>query len=191
MKVKYESMSVPVGLENVCKIGKHSYTDGGSPNVIIHKDIHGKLIIGSFVSIGPYCNIFLGSEHKTEFISTFPFSRIFDNVPYIENIKTKGDVVIGSDVWIGGYVTILSGVMIGHGAIIGAGSVVAKDVEPYSIVVGNPVREIRKRFTQEQRERLLQIQWWEYSDDEIDKFIPLLMNEDIDGFITYMEGVLV
>lgn len=183
MKARYKGMTVPSHLQGICEVGKHSYTDGGSPNIILHQ-IHGKLIVGSFVSIGPHCNIFLGSEHRTDFVSTFPFSRIFNDVRYVENIKSKGDVVIGSDVWIGGYVTILSGVSIGHGAVIGAGSVVSKNVEPYTIVAGNPIREIRKRFSGEQIVKLLEIRWWELSDDRIERSIPYLMSSKIDEFIS-------
>lgn len=182
MKAHYEGMAVPSHLQGICEVGKHSYTDGGSPNIILHQ-IHGKLIVGSFVSIGPHCNIFLGSEHKTEFVSTFPFSRLFSDVPYIESIKSKGDVVIGSDVWIGGYVTILSGVTIGHGAVVGAGSVVAKDVAPYTIVAGNPIREIRKRFSEEQIAKLLGIKWWEWDDERIEQSITYLMSNGIEEFL--------
>jgi acetyltransferase-like isoleucine patch superfamily enzyme len=183
MKPNRFSMSVPKELEGICEVGKHSYTDGGSPNIVIYKDIHSKLKIGSFVSIGPHCDIYLGSEHKTDFVSTFPFSKVFEGVPKIECIKTKGDVIIGSDVWIGSYVIILSGVTIGHGAVIGAGSVVAKDVEPYTIVAGNPIRELRKRFTEEQIKKLLEIKWWEWDDVILRDVIPYLMSNDIERFI--------
>ena len=68
-------------------------------------------------------------------------------------IKFKGKglkIVIENDVWIGYGSIIVSGVRIGHGAIVAAGSVVLKEVEPYSIVAGNPAREISKRFTDDQ-----------------------------------------
>ena len=65
--------------------------------------------------------------------------------------KGKGlKIIIENDVWIGYGLIIISGVRIGHGAIVAAGSVVLKDVEPYSIVAGNPAREISKRFTEVQ-----------------------------------------
>jgi virginiamycin A acetyltransferase len=169
-------------------IGKYSYGWAGSPiyNVYVGDT---KLTIGSFCSFAPNCQIHLGGEHFSNYISTYPFSAIFDDVPVIPCVSTKGNIVIGSDVWIGQGVTILSGVTIGHGAIIGAGSVVSKDVAPYSIVAGNPIREIRKRFTERQIQKLLDIQWWEWDDEWIDKFIPLLMNTDIDNFIRLAEEV--
>lgn len=182
MKSRICAMSVPKELENICSVGKHSYTDGGSPNIVIHK-IHAKLSIGSFVSIGPHCNIFLGSEHRTDFISTFTFSRVFDNIQYIECIKTKGNVEIGSDVWIGANVTILSGVTIGHGAVIGAGSMVTKNIEPYTIVAGNPIRTIRKRFTDQQIEKLLKLKWWEWPDEKIANIATILMSDNVDMLV--------
>lgn len=190
MRPCFPAMLVPKALEDTCVVGKHSYADGGSPNIVISGE-HGKLHIGSFVSIGPHCDILLGSEHRTDFVTTFPFSKAFVDVPYIECTKTKGNVVIGSDVWIGGYVTILSGVCIGHGAVIGAGSIVTRDVEPYTIVAGNPAREIRKRFTKEQINKLLKIKWWEWDDTQIEEVIPLLLNNNIDKFIEEVEGVKV
>ena len=183
MKPLYEAMSVPKELADVCEIGKYCYTDGGSPNIVINKEVCSKLKIGSFVSIGPQCKIYLGSEHRTDFVSTFLFSKMFSDVEYIEGRKTKGDIVIGSDVWVGGFVTILSGVTIGHGAVIGLGSVVTKDVAPYTIVAGNPLREIRKRFTDAQVIQLLRIKWWDWDDAQIHEAIPLLMDANIEKFI--------
>lgn len=171
-----------------CTLGKYCY---GSPILHFYNGPISRLNIGSFVSFGPDVNIHVGGEHCIEYVSAYPFSDIFDDVPGIECVRTKGDIIIGSDIWIGTGVRILSGVTIGHGAVIGAGSVVAKDVEPYTIVAGNPIREIRKRFTEEQRQKLLQIQWWEWDDKQIDRMIPLLMSSDIQVFIHEVEGVKV
>lgn len=177
------------GHKDKCSLGKHCYGAEGSPIVNFFKGPLCKLIIGNFVSFGSNVTILVGGEHFTEYVSTYPFSDIFDDVSKIECVKTKGDIIIGSDVWIGYNTLILSGVKIGHGAVIGARSVVSKDVEPYTIVAGNPIREIRKRFTEKQREKLLEIKWWEWEDERIDKFIPLLMNKDIDNFIRLVDEV--
>lgn len=185
MQARYSGMSVPDALKDVCEVGKYSYADGGSPNIVLTNAPYEKLVIGSFVSIGPKCNIFLGSEHHTNFVSTFNFSKWFVDGGHIDGVKTKGSVIIGSDVWIGAYATILSGVTIGHGAVIGANAVVAKNVEPYTIVVGNPIREIRKRFDDDIIEQLLRIKWWEWSDEEIGLAIPYLMSNDVGEFIVY------
>jgi len=141
------------------------------------------LIIGSFCSIAPDVQILLGGEHKTKWVTTYPFS-IFRNIEEITgHPATKGDVNIGNDVWIGMESLILSGVNIGDGAIVGARTVVTKDIPPYAIVAGNPARVIRKRFDDEIINQLLQIKWWDWDDDKIEKFIPLLLNENIANFI--------
>ena len=67
---------------------------------------------------------------------------------YLENkialeIDNK-EIIIEDDVWIGFNSIILKGVKIGRGAIIGAGSIVTKDVEPWTLNVGNPIKAIKK-----------------------------------------------
>lgn len=91
----------------------------------------------------------------------------------------KGDTIVGNDVWIGQNVTILAGVHIGDGAIIGANSVVGSNIEPYTVVVGNPARPIRKRFDDELIELLLKFKWWDKSVEEINELIPILTNSDL------------
>ena len=100
--------------------------------------------------------------------------------PAIEDLPLKGDTIIGNDVWIGQNATILPGVHIGDGAIIGANSVVGSNVFPYSIVVGNPARLLRKRFDDEMIGLLLRFKWWDKSIDEINALIPILTCSDID-----------
>jgi len=77
----------------------------------------------------------------------------------------------------------MSGVVIGDGAVIACDSHVVKDVFPYSIVGGNPAKFIKKRFTEEQINKLLEIKWWDWDDEKINKFTTLLCNPDIDKFI--------
>jgi len=96
---------------------------------------------------------------------------------------TNGDVVIGNDVWIGYGATILSGVTIGDGAVIGARTVVSRDVEPYSVVVGNSCREIRKRFDEKIIKKLLELKWWDWEIRKIKKNIPLLLTGNVDKFL--------
>ena len=74
-------------------------------------------------------------------------------------------ITIGNDVWIGDSALLLDGIIIGDGAIIAAGAVVTKSVEPYTIVGGIPVREIRKRFPTETVHKLLEFQWWNRSEE--------------------------
>ena len=82
---------------------------------------------------------------------------------------------------------ILSGVRVGDGAVIGAGAVVASDVPPYAIVIGNPARILKYRFPGQAIERLLEIQWWDKTPEEIAQFFPLLMQSDVYKFIEYFE----
>lgn len=87
--------------------------------------------------------------------------------------------MIGNDVWIGQNATILPGVHIGDGAIIGLNSVVSKDVEPYTVVAGNPARFIRKRFDDELIGLLQRLRWWDKSVEEIQNLIPLLTDSNL------------
>nr|WP_018367841.1 CatB-related O-acetyltransferase [Streptococcus entericus] len=92
----------------------------------------------------------------------------------------KGDTVIGNDVWIGQNAVILPGVNIGDGAIIGANSVVGSNVAPYTIVVGNPAKVIRKRFDEELIDLMLRFKWWDKSIREINSLIPILTCSDLE-----------
>lgn len=83
--------------------------------------------------------------------------------------RKKKDVTIGNNTWFGHNAIVLPGVHIGDGAIIGAGSVVTKDVEPYTIVAGNPAKVIRKRFKDSMIRFLLELKWWEWGDQRIRK----------------------
>jgi virginiamycin A acetyltransferase len=92
----------------------------------------------------------------------------------------KGDTVIGNDVWIGYNATIMPGVRIGDGAIIATNSTVVKDVDPYSIVGGNPAKEIRKRFSKEKIEKLLEIQWWNWEIEKITENLSILTDNNLE-----------
>ena len=101
---------------------------------------------------------------------------------------SKGDIEIGHDVWIGREARVLSGVRVGDGAVIGAYAVVARDVRPYAIVVGNPAREVRRRFTDAQCEALLAIAWWNWPEERILANIDQLNGRDVDAFIRRFGG---
>lgn len=166
-------------------VGKYTY---GTQNLKIWFDNpNANLIIGSFCSLANNINIYMGGNHRVDWVTTFPFGHIFRDVfPSCDGVGhpiSKGDVVIGNDVWVGANSVLMSGVTIGDGAVIANNSLVAKDVEPYSIVGGNPAKHIRYRFSTKQIEDLLQIQWWTWEDDKINKFSPLLCNTNIDYFI--------
>jgi acetyltransferase-like isoleucine patch superfamily enzyme len=143
-----------------------------------------KLKIGKFCSIAAGVKIILGGEHRTDLVSTYPFSVLFEAARGVDGHQvTKGDVMIGNDVWIGSHAMILSGVTIGDGAVVGAGSVVCKDVAPYSIVAGNPARQIRLRLDEATIQALLKIAWWNWPLAKIEDALPLLCSGDVKLFI--------
>jgi acetyltransferase-like isoleucine patch superfamily enzyme len=164
------------------EIGKHTY---GRPVIRSFAGSNSKITIGKYCSIARNVKIICGSNHHIEWVSTFPF-RILFNLPgqYKDGHPfDKGPVVIGNDVWLGDGVTILSGVKIGDGAVLAAGAFVVKDVEPYSVVGGNPARHLKYRFPEEQIRKLLKIRWWDWSDDKVIANVSLLSSVCLDEFI--------
>jgi acetyltransferase-like isoleucine patch superfamily enzyme len=160
------------------EIGKHTY---GTPSVIMFGN-DGVLKIGKYCSIAPEVKIFLGGNHRIDWVTTYPFSAL-EEWPEAHNIEghpaTKGDVVIGNDVWLGYESVIFSGVTIGDGAVVGAYSKVFSDVEPYTIVGGNPAKPIRKRFSDDEIKMLEEIQWWNWPEDKVRTNVHLLCSGQI------------
>jgi acetyltransferase-like isoleucine patch superfamily enzyme len=143
------------------------------------------LKIGKFCSIAPKVTIMLVNDHKTDCVTTYPFDALFnylDGGEFAGQAYTKGDVILGNDVWIGWNALILSGVRIGNGVIIAAHAVVTKDVEPYTVVAGNPARYIKHRYSIDHIEALQRIAWWDWPLSKIKDAWPL-MSSDIEAFI--------
>ena len=142
-----------------------------------------KLVIGKFCQIAAGVEFVMnGANHQMNAASTFPFYTLAGwdmKAPAPADMPLKGDTIIGNDVWIGQNATILPGVHIGDGAIIGASSVVGSDVEPYTIVAGNPVQFIRKRFDEELTNLMLEWRWWDKPIEEINSLIPVLTSSDL------------
>ena len=166
-------------------VGKYTY---GVNNITIKRDNNNAFLkIGAFCSIAESLSIFLGGDHRVDWITTYPFGHnhpeTFDGFHGIGHPQSNGNVIIENDVWIGTGVTIMSGITIGNGAVIAANSHVVKNVEPYSIVGGNPAKHIRFRFTPEQIDQLLRIQWWNWDDAKINASTPLLCSGNMDEFI--------
>lgn len=161
-------------------IGEHSY---GKPSVQQWGN-DGKLKIGKYCSIAGNVKILLGGNHRTDWVTTYPFNVL---VPEYRDIgghpSTRGDVIIGNDVWIGQDCHIISGVKIGNGACIATGSLVAKDVPDYAIVGGNPAKVIKMRFSDEEIESLLNISWWDWHEEKVRAEIPSMLSADISAFI--------
>lgn len=155
-------------------------------NVLYHYPINrDRLIIGKFCSIACGAKfIFTSANHKLGSLSTYPFPLFFEEWDLDKSNVTdawdnKGDIVIGNDVWIGYEAVIMQGVTIGDGAIIGTRAVVTKDVPPYSIVGGVPAKPIRKRFSDEVISQLLEIKWWDWSDDKVKENISAIQSGNI------------
>ena len=146
------------------------------------------LTIGSYTSIAAGVKVFLGGEHRIDWVTTYPFSTYWESSKHFTgHPATKGNVVIGNDVWIGTEAMILSGVTIGDGAVVGARAVVARDVPPYAIVIGNPSRVASYRFTESEIARLLKIEWWNWTEDKIEKAMPDLLSDHMSKFIDNAE----
>ena len=167
-------------------VGDFSYiadTDFESHVTHLYDFIGDKLIIGKFCQIASGVEFIMnGANHQMNAVTTFPFYTLegWDmEPPSMDDLPLKGDTVIGNDVWIGQNAVILPGVHIGDGAIIGANSIVGSDVEPYTIVAGNPAKVVRKRFNDELIDLLLSFRWWDKSIDEINDLIPILTCSDL------------
>ena len=145
--------------------------------------------IGKYCSIGP--NFLCGwGIHPTNGISTSPmfYSTLRQNgttLSQTNKIEERKKITIGNDVFIGANVTVLDGVTIGDGAVIGAGAVVSKDIPPYAIAVGCPITIIRHRLPQEQVDKLLKIQWWNFENDQLQDVEKFFF--DIESFIRKYE----
>ena len=153
-------------------------------HVTHHYDWNGdKLVIGKFCQIAAGVEFVMnGANHQMNAVTTFPFFTLegWDMEPPAKaDLPLKGDTVIGNDVWIGQNAVILPGVHIGDGTIIGANSVIGSDIGPYTIVVGNPAKPLRKRFDSELIDLLHKFRWWDKEINEINALIPILTCSDL------------
>jgi len=184
-------------LKNIVKnpnisVGDYTYYDdfenvnNFEKNVKYHFDFVGdKLIIGKFCMIASGVTFIMnGGNHLTDAISSYPFSIFGGDWTEAMEGKSypfKGDTIIGNDVWIGHNAVIMPGLKIGDGAIIATNSTVVKDVEPYTVVGGNPAKAIRKRFSEEIIELLLQLRWWDWDIERITRSVKLLSGKDVEA----------
>ncbi|WP_431134665.1 CatB-related O-acetyltransferase [Psychroserpens mesophilus] len=169
-------------------VGDYTYYDDFNDvsnfekNVKYHFDFIGdKLIIGKFCMIASDAMFIMnGGNHIAEATSAYPFAIFggaWQNAMKGKSYPSKGDTVIGNDVWIGQEATIMPGVQIKDGAIIAAKAVVTKDVEPYTMVGGNPAKLIKKRFTEDIISKLLKMQWWDWDIEKITQNVENLTSK--------------
>jgi acetyltransferase-like isoleucine patch superfamily enzyme len=174
---------LPGGGGGRIRIGRHTY---GAPLVRWWGE-PADLTIGRYCSIADGVEIFLGGNHRVDWITTYPFpvfSRAWPEAKRIEgHPTTRGDVRIGHDVWLGSRCTIFSGVTIGHGAVVAGRAVVTRDVPDYAIVAGNPAVVVRRRFDASQVERLLRTAWWDWPPERVRQCLPLLLSGDVEAFL--------
>ncbi len=165
-------------------IGEFTY---GTPD-IMNFDQKTKFTVGKYCSFGANVSILLGGEHRTDLATTFPFTEVPEPFPETASITgmtgSKGDITIGNDVWLGFGATILSGCTIGNGAVIGAGALICRDVQPYSIMGGNPAKVIRMRFNDETIARLQKLAWWNWEAEKVQRNVLLLCDDDIESLLT-------
>ena len=144
-----------------------------------------KLIIGNYCSIGSGASFIMAGNqgHRHDWISSFPFFYMPEVDAFLKSqdgFKGAGDTLVGHDVWIGSEAMIMPGVKIGDGAVIGSRALVTRDVEPYSIIGGNPAKTIRKRFDDERIKLLLEMSWWNWDEEILKDAIPLLCSNNIE-----------
>lgn len=199
-----------VYLKNIIKakniiVGDYTYYDSqtGNPlefedkNVLFNYDLFGdKLIIGNFCCIAEGATFIMGAaNHRLNSASGYPFNIMNKewakvSQPHLNEFSFKGDIVIGNDVWIGHKAVIMPGVKIGNGSIIGAFTVIAKDVPPYSVVVGNPGRIVKTRFDNELIQLLLEYKWWDKKEEQLIPILPYITSSDIESLRAFLKKEL-
>lgn len=177
-KIRFNGAEIAFGseLEGANRIGTDTEFTGclGYGSYIgRHCNINAK--IGKYCSIADHIQVAFGDHPTQKYVSTSPSflssSGKQNGITYVtedqfKNLRLvdgKYPIIIGNDVWIATGAILLGGITIGDGAIIAAGAVVTKNVEPYSIVGGVPARTIRRRFSQEEIDFLLNLEWWNRS----------------------------
>ena len=132
------------------------------------------LAINNPISIGNFCSIARDVTiqeyfHNHQNNTTYFIGRNIFNEPIAQEVSSKGAIKIGHDVWIGTGVQIMSGVIIGNGVVIAANSTVTTDIPDYAIVGGVPAKIIKYRFDEDKIISLLELKWWFWDRDEIEK----------------------
>ncbi|WP_293915228.1 CatB-related O-acetyltransferase [Deinococcus sp.] len=166
------------------EIGEYSYGHPSKSPKIVHFGEDAKLKIGNYCSFAEDVWIVFGGHHRTEWVTTYPFSVLFEGAEDTIGLPcAKGDIVIGNDVWVCTGAMIMAGVTIGNGVVVAARSVVTKDVPAYTVVAGNPAKPVKKRFSDDVIEALEQIQWWNWPVEKIRGEFKGLLSDNVQEFV--------
>ncbi len=184
-------------------VGRYSYYSGyyhghsfdDCARFLIPDEGADQLVIGSFCSIGSGAAFIMAGNqgHRNDWISTFPFFWMPEVEAFAgaENgYRAAGDTVVGNDVWIGSEAIVMPGVRIGDGAVIGTRALVTRNVEPYTIVGGNPAKPIRTRFGETEVAMLLEMKWWDWTDDQLHGAMPILTSGDVPALHQYWSDTI-
>lgn len=197
--------SIKKSLKANVSLGRGSYVSD-SFDKIMHvtvPTINWNINIGNFCSIAPNFEIFIShstynhlpAAHDYNFISNYPFADMQyvmkkkinnDKLHPLEIYSNNANTIIGNDVWIGNEVVIMNGITIGHGVVINAYSIVRESIPPYAVIEGNPAKIVNYRFSEEQIAYLLQVKWWDWTDDEI---FDMPLTRDFDNFVIYVNKI--
>ena len=126
------------------------------------------------------------ANHRTGSASTYPFN-VFGGAwseltpDHMSQLPRKGDTIVGNDVWLGRECVVMPGVKIGDGAIVAAYSVVTRDVAPYTVAGGNPVRFIKNRFDDDLTDMLMRFKWWDLPPEKLLDWLPVLCDENLEN----------
>ena len=182
-RVPNKHLTVGTGSYEIAAEPSYNSSHGPPSGLLVRLNSKSGACEGVEVSIGKFCSIARGVEilacldHDSTYASMYPFKQLFPELP--TNIRSKGSVSIGNDVWIGARATILSGVSIGNGAVVGADAVVSRDVRPYAVVVGNPAREVKRRFDDATVANLLDLRWWDWPRPVLERHVARLQDADL------------
>lgn len=144
--------------------------------------LESKITIGRFCSFADGITLSFHSNHSLKDITTYPFDSLqsegWPSVEFSPSIGYK-PIIIENDVWVGYGCQILQGSHISNGCIIGAFSVVRGYLPPYSVCIGNPAQIIKKRFSDEDIEKLLQVKWWDWPTEKIKENLQVICSQNV------------
>ncbi len=186
-----------------CRLGR--YTEIGARTRLTETILDDYSYIGQdgeviYTTIGKFCSIAASvrinpGNHPMERASQAHFTYRAKSYwpeeadePTFFDRRRASPVAIGHDVWIGHGVVVLPGRTIGTGAVVGAGAIVTRDVEPYTIVVGNPARPVRRRFPDAVAARLERLAWWDWDHERLRRALPDFRGLPIEAFLDRYEA---